>query len=126
MENDRTCPECGSALGRYARYCGCGWGKPKKGERQPDLPRVECCFAGCIHLAKVKLKTPTGWANMCAGHYEEFTLKRALETCKRLGLTSVPQMKAWVRQEKKKGIARDVPLREPGEDSDADVYGVAA
>ena len=112
----RACPDCGQEIGR-ATYCGCGWGKkrPEKHTGYVEPDRVKCAYDICFRTAKLKVMTPTGWANFCMEHYENHFKKQARETCENLGLVTLAQKKKYVK-EKLAGIFR---IREPGEDEEA-------
>lgn len=89
--DERNCPECGTSLHAKATYCGCGWGKGKKGV--PLERRTVCAFDTCGADAVVKLKS----ANLCQLHYEALALRSAEKTCESLGLKTTAQKRAWVK-----------------------------
>lgn len=112
------CPDCEQPLGRNAKYCGCGWKKdaPKGNGKlaYPDEPpRVPCCHEGCFVSAKVKIKTPLGWANLCDMHYPEYFRKEADKTCERMGLDTPAKQRRFVMD---CALAHKLPIREPGEE----------
>lgn len=59
---ERLCPECGSTLGSQARYCGCGWGRPRSRgtrteQRAPD-PEVVLAIARSNAAADARSDAP--------------------------------------------------------------------
>lgn len=114
---DRICPECSSTLARNASYCGCGWGKQKKGDRYPpSVPRVPCAFDSCARRAVVKVRVgKTSWSDLCLEHDQQLAQKRANEYCASLGLKTVAEKIKWVKG--RVNLKLDIrALREPGED----------
>lgn len=115
------CPKCEAEIGS-ASYCGCGWGRKKKADRGPEMPRVPCAFYSCARLSAARIKVMgNSWSNFCAEHYEEHFLRQAEETCLTLGLKTKEQKYKWVREKLKKGLFKRIPIepiaeREPGED----------
>ncbi len=89
---ERNCPECGSTLHANATFCGCGWGKRKRGASAPIERRTVCAFETCACLAVVKVNS----ANLCELHYLELAQRSAEKTCERLGLKTTAQKRAWV------------------------------
>lgn len=78
----------------------------KKLEAPVQYPQVDCCHQGCSNPAILKLKTNYGWANLCKKHYELYFTIRAEQTCQRLGLNSIEQRKAWVRENARNFVKR--------------------
>jgi hypothetical protein len=118
------CPKCGSEVGN-AGYCGCGWKRKAivKGGDKPPEQTVKCCHDICFNDAKVKIKTHTGWANLCMRHYDDHYQKQSEEYCNALGLTTTEQRRAWVKQQINrlaKKYTRYVPKSEPGADYEED------
>lgn len=66
MIDRKNCPDCGSSLGKGAYKCRCGW---KATEQGPALQHIACCYADCGISALVRVRTSTGWANVCLEHY---------------------------------------------------------
>lgn len=64
----KLCPDCGSSLGKGAYKCRCGW-KTSEGSYSTAV-RVDCAFDACMTPALVRVRTRTGWANLCVKHYE--------------------------------------------------------
>lgn len=115
--NDRLCPECGSTLAARASYCGCGWGKKKKSEKPEEPPRCACAYDTCARLAVAKIKTATGWANLCAECYSNHFFTQAEKHCIGMGLDTVAKRRQWVKENMP--VIRRIPVsREPGEDED--------
>jgi len=63
-------------------------------------PPPPCAHDGCGLSAYVKVRTKTGWANLCDRHYSDHFQIKARETCSRLGLKSAKEMRAWARNQK--------------------------
>lgn len=112
------CPNCTATLTARATYCGCGWKKHKQQyqERAPDVP---CAHEACGIAAMCRLKTPTGYANVCWQHYDAHFAERAQESLAAYGLTRrngesgsahVTRMRAFVRA----GVKRIGRIRQPG------------
>ena len=114
-----ACPKCNSEIAD-ASYCGCGWRRAKAQVQDDPRPFVACAHDDCRYRARAKVKTPLGWANLCADHYEQKYLTEARTTCERLGLVTVDQRRAYVRAAMRKLAAKWEPVyqREPGEDLD--------
>ena len=89
------CPDCKSEIGN-ARYCGCGWQKPSKRDRDEPLPMVNCVYADCLKPAIMREKTPTGWANLCHFHMMQRHHDRAEKYCADRGLDTVAKKRAYV------------------------------
>ena len=86
-------------------------------KRYEEAPRTLCGYEPCGISAVVKIGTHNGgspWLNLCMRHYEQHFKKQARETCEDLGLVTLKQKRAYVK-EKLAGIFR---MREPGEDLD--------
>lgn len=112
------CPQCNSEIGR-ATFCGCGWKKyakykPGAAAYPNDPDRVKCAHDGCFITAKVKIHTKFGWANLCMEHYEQHYVAQGRATCKRLGLDTPAQQRAYVRN----CLKRLYRQREPGDDDE--------
>jgi len=122
---ERNCPECQSTLAANATYCGCGWGRGKKGNARYEAPELltECAHETCQHRAKVKIHTSTGYVNLCIFHYGEHFRVKALDTCAALGLNTIEQRRECVRDLIGKLVHKWTPdyQREPGEDWSEDV-----
>jgi hypothetical protein len=87
----KPCPECERYLPVSAIACRCGWKAP-----QAAPTWIPCAFAGCGTSATLKVKTKTGWANVCLDHDVALVQKRANEVCKELGLDTVAKQRAWL------------------------------
>jgi hypothetical protein len=87
----KPCPECERYLPVSAIACRCGWKAP-----QAAPTWIPCAFAGCGTSATLKVKTKTGWANVCLDHDVTLVQKRANEVCKELGLDTVAKQRAWL------------------------------
>ena len=79
-------------------------------------PPIECCFAGCPNSATLKVKTKTGWANVCLKHDLKIVQERADEYCRKLGLDTVERQREWLL--KNKPMVKKYPMREPGCDDE--------
>lgn len=111
-----ACPKCDTEIGAAA-YCGCGWKRGAKARDTGPERRCDCCYEGCSHDAMVKIKTPTGWANMCLDHYAIYHHAKAEKHCRDLGLNTRAQRLAWLRQNWRQLTALP-PIREPGQDDE--------
>jgi hypothetical protein len=89
MERNQ-CPTCGAPLGKNAAYCGCGWRRITSGFDAPQEPHVNCAHEDCFLSAKVKIKTKTGWANLCAQHYDQHFAKQAVDNLDKYGMERQP------------------------------------
>ena len=114
------CPQCKATLHDGAKYCGCGWkGRGPKPSDEPEL-LIECAHEACQNRAKVKIRVPTGWANLCMAHYDSHFLMKANATCQELGLHTTEQKREWVRGAVDRLVRKWTPVyqREPGADYD--------
>lgn len=112
------CPKCGTEIGRSA-YCGCGWKRYAKTSDQAPERRCECAYAGCQHDAVLKVKTPTGWANLCHDHSRIYHHAKAEKYCNELGIDTREKRMAWLRKNWKQiPAALPAPMREPGQDDE--------
>ena len=93
----------------------------KKQVSEGYQPPLECAYAGCARNALVHVQMPTGWANVCAVHYDRIHLERCHETCRKLGLETVEQKRDWVRRNPLKLKRGPTYQREPGEDLDEEI-----
>ena len=80
-------------------------------------PAPQCAYDGCGFSSYVRIKTKTGWANLCPLHYDQHFKRQADETCKRLGLKTPAEMREWVKKNNK-GLKRfsDAVMPEKSED----------
>lgn len=78
------CPTCKATLHNSAKYCGCGW-KRDNHFSNPD-PIIDCAHMGCSIPAKVKIKTKTGYANLCLAHYDKHFADEAQANLDKYGL----------------------------------------
>jgi hypothetical protein len=94
------CPRCSDDLKWGATSCHCGWKKRKRGEERGLPPRVpvQCAHEDCPDDATIRIKTPTGWANLCRGHYDAYYARVARSWCVERGLNTVEQMRAYIRE----------------------------
>lgn len=80
-------------------------------------PRTDCAYMGCGNTAILKMRVgTTSWSNLCEHHYDMHMLSIAQETCKRLGLNTTEQKRAYVLDKLKATTFLKMPEREPGED----------
>lgn len=105
------CQKCGGELHAGATYCGCGWTKKSVPTAQSMTEHVNCAHDGCFVSAKVKIKTRTGWANLCLKHYEEHFTEQAIDNLSNYGMERQPDEsnEEWVlrmRQFVKAGVKR--------------------
>lgn len=78
----------------------------------PIEDTVKCCHDTCFISARVKIETPTGWANFCLEHLAEYRQRKAVELCHSMGLDTVAKRRDYVMR----SAFRRVVRREPGED----------
>lgn len=66
------CPRCGDFLADPKECRACGWKTRARSERKQDdpPPHVPCAYMSCQESARSKVRTATGWANLCPKHYE--------------------------------------------------------
>lgn len=90
------CPRCSDDLKWGATSCHCGWKKRKRGEERGLPPRVpvQCAHYDCPDDATIRVRTATGWANLCRGHYDLHWQREADAFCKAAGLNTIEQ-KRW-------------------------------
>lgn len=112
------CVKCGAEIGSSS-YCGCGWKRQGKGAGISVERRCECAYAGCLHDAVLKVKTSTGWANLCHDHSRIYHHAKAEKYCNELGLDTREKRMAWLRKNWKQ-IPAPLPdqIREPGQDDE--------
>lgn len=112
-----ACPKCSNDIGTSDSCPDCGWRRNSVASKlsYPNEPeRVKCAHDGCFISAAVKIQTKHGWANLCTKHYESHFQEQGRETCKRLGLETVAQQRAYVVA----GVGRLLRKREPGDDDE--------
>lgn len=108
------CGKCGAEIGKAA-YCGCGWKRyAKSAANASELPRVKCCHDTCFIDAFCKIQTPTGWANFCHAHYDEYFKRSGDAYCASRGLVTRQQKIAYLKAK----WPSFVKLREPGQDDE--------
>lgn len=83
------CPECKDELGARATYCQCGWKKSAQ-RAQPPAVHISCAHADCGIRAMCKIKTKTGWANLCWQHYDKHYADEAHANLDKYGLACLP------------------------------------
>lgn len=102
-----------------------------------DLTVRLCAHDACPEPAIVKVMRPTGWTNLCRGHYERHISREAADFVDGLGLDTRDQQREYIRTcldrqkaghgEYRKALggpifrlappkAKAVPARVPGED----------
>lgn len=115
------CPSCRIEIGSSS-YCGCGWKrKAMVSADKPQEQTVKCCYDVCFLGAKVKIKTKTGWANMCLRHYDEYHQQQSEDYCAALGLNTTEQRRAWFRDQVNRLSNKFTRYaREPGSDFEED------
>ena len=115
----KSCPRCDAEIGDTAVACSCGW-RDRKAKDAPIEPPGPCGYEGCHLPAMCKLRTPTGWLNVCDNHYRIYFHSRAEKTCRDLGLTTIEQKRAWLRNAVSKLANKMRPnyMREPGQDDE--------
>jgi hypothetical protein len=113
------CPKCHSEIGR-AKQCGCGWRKEARLFSQEDTK--PCGFEPCPISSKMKIKTKTGWLNVCERHYHEYHRRQAVAYCEAMGLDTVEKQREWVKKNARglmKRYTQNIPAtREPGQDDE--------
>lgn len=87
-----VCGDCDRPLPQSAKACKCGWKLPNAGPLH-----CPCAHETCPTPAIVKLKTTTGWANLCEPHYEAHFTAHAKRNFTALGLDrwSDESLKDW-------------------------------
>jgi hypothetical protein len=88
-----SCPDCDKPIRADALRCGCGWMKTDFAYR----PAIACAFIGCKTPAVVRLKKPTGWANMCEFHYSKDNVAEAERFCAERGLDTTAKKIAFCK-----------------------------
>src|SRR3990167_4928752 len=89
------CPKCGTEIGRSS-YCGCGWKRYAKSQHSDAEPHAACAYEGCAYDSFCKIKTPTGWANVCEEHYRIYHHVKAEKYCNDKGLDTREKRRAWI------------------------------
>lgn len=85
-----NCNKCGASLHDDATSCGCGWKKLKpKFEDKLDQP-VPCAHEDCNISALCRIKTKTGWANLCWQHYDAHFAEQAIDNLSNYGMEIQP------------------------------------
>ena len=103
------------------------------------LPYIQCAYQGCPQGARVRVKKPTGWAQLCEHHYAQDNVKESIEYCEKHGLDTTEKgiahckalfkkprdPRAWMKRPKSEiarryadEVLRHQPEREPGSDDD--------
>jgi hypothetical protein len=80
-------------------------------------------ICGCGLSAKVKVRTETGWENLCMGCYYKHHYQQSVDYCAALGLNTTEQRIAWLKKHAAgitKRYTQNVPAREPGVDYEED------
>lgn len=118
------CPECHNELGARARYCGCGWVKPANANTAPHAD-VPCAHMDCGIAAMCKIQTPTGWANLCWQHYDQYFAQQAKANCAAKVLHTTEKLLAAFKAQSEKLVPHltnreFLKLRDPGEDYSED------
>lgn len=73
------------------KACRCGWKVPERLAHDSNIkPHIACAHESCGTSAVIREMTPTGWANFCLYHYEQFHQSNALVTYRKLGLERWP------------------------------------
>ena len=132
-----SCPDCDKPLRADAFKCSCGWTRTVGST--PSRPIIDCAFHGCMTPAVVRMRKPTGWANMCEYHYANDNLQESRDYCAKHGLDTTEKKiahikvllatpkdpRAWARNPKSEAARRlaesvvgKQPERIPGEDDD--------
>jgi hypothetical protein len=58
--------------------------------KQSSEPNVPCAHADCGIAAMCKIKTPTGWANLCWRHYDQHFAQQAVDNLDKYGMEIQP------------------------------------
>lgn len=103
------------------------------------LPYIQCAYQGCPNGATVRVRKPTGWAQMCEGHYANDNLRESKDYCLKNALISTEEKiahcralfrkprdpRAWMKNPKSEiarqyrdEVLRHVAERVPGEDDE--------
>ena len=78
------CPDCKGEIGR-AIYCGCGWKKTSL-RVVGGVQDVRCAHSECGIDAMCRVKTKTGWANLCWQHYDQYFERQAIDNLSKYGM----------------------------------------
>lgn len=118
----KDCPRCQNPIPDQAESCRCGW--RERTTRQATAshePRVDCGYNGCYTESFCKLRTPTGWLNVCEQHYRQYHHDKAEKHCNDKGLDTTAKRKAYLREITDKFPALKAHItREPGDDYEED------
>lgn len=71
-----------------------------------ERPVFNCAHVECSFHASVRIKTKTGWANLCSKHYAQYFQDRAEEKCVELGLLTPAMCREWVMKNKGGALKR--------------------
>lgn len=84
---------------------------------QPPATSVPCAHDTCGIAAMCKIRTPTGWANLCWQHYDAHYAAQARANCAARGLHTTAQLRAAFSAGTAILASRQRNMqREPGED----------
>jgi hypothetical protein len=71
----------------------------KKSQQEPATrSHIQCAHDLCAHSAILRLKLPTGWANLCRHHYDFHAQREADKFCAENGLITLEQKRAFCLQ----------------------------
>ncbi len=95
-----NCPRCSDDLPWGATSCHCGWKKRARGDGKKLASRVpvQCAYHDCPDDATIRIRTPTGWADLCRGHYVAHHQRIADAYCANAGLNTLEQKRWFCRQ----------------------------
>ena len=121
------CPKCGTYNAPAAKDCkDCGTVFAELRKELDDNARFcQCSHTDCTTPAICRIKTPTGWANMCQQHYDDWHLNLARDYCTWRGLDSRAKQRDYIKTTLKNSswaIAAELTAqprhREPGDDDE--------
>lgn len=88
------CQNCKRRIPDIAESCRCGWTK----ESAREAGFVHCANETCPACAVARVKTPTGYANFCPQHYEDYFTKQAEIFCGSRALDTVEKQHKFCRE----------------------------
>ena len=88
------CPDCKRRIVDIAESCRCGWTKGNVAAGH----YVHCAQEECGISAVCRVKTPTGFANFCLEHYDEYFAKQAAIYCGSRGLDTTEKQYKFCRE----------------------------
>jgi len=75
-----------------------------------------CWTAGCPYEARVRRRAEGKWRNYCHSCDDKFHHAENARWCQEHSLDTAEKQKAYCRAQLKRGLVKQGPSREPGED----------